>query len=175
MLLDGSVPRCWNILALAARQPLKKLEVSDTVTALNIISLSDCLLPLLVRAVLMECMRIFHPVPSNARESRPRSTVLPPSDPTFPFPLDTPMYVPPSTSVAMFPFLLHRNPVLWGDDAEVFDPERWIEPQRLKRFTDNPAMFMPFSGGPRIVSLSHFLPFTFGRIRMTEFSLICSV
>jgi len=99
----------------------------------------------------MECLRVFHPVPSNGRESKPQSTTLPQSDPTFPPSLDArPMYMPASTTVAVLPFLMQRNPALWGDDAEVFDPERWIDPQRLKRFVDEPMMFIPFSAGPRI-------------------------
>jgi len=47
---------------------------------------------------------------------------------------------------------MQRNKVLWGPDADEFDPERWIDPSRLSRFTSNPMMFTPFSAGPRIVS-----------------------
>ena len=39
---------------------------------------------------------------------------------------------------------IHRNPKYWGDDAEQFRPERFIDTP-LK----HPAAFMPFSHGPR--------------------------
>lgn len=48
---------------------------------------------------------------------------------------------------------MQRNKALWGPDADEFDPERWIDPNRLSRFTSNPTMFTPFSAGPRIVSI----------------------
>jgi cytochrome P450 len=48
------------------------------------------------------------------------------------------------------PMLMQRNPALWGEDADEFDPERWMDPERLKRFTSNPMMFAPFSAGPRV-------------------------
>jgi hypothetical protein len=67
------------------------------------------------------------------------------------------MYVPPKTAVLIFPFLTQRNPALWDEDSEEFIPERWIDPARLKKFADNPSKFIPFSLGPRTVSLE--LPF----------------
>jgi hypothetical protein len=54
------------------------------------------------------------------------------------------------------PLLTQRNPTFWGPDADVFDPERWIQPERIAKFATNPMMFAPFSAGPRIVS--SFLP-----------------
>ena len=61
--------------------------------------------------------------------------------------------MPPTTIIAYFPLLIQRNPALWGDDADDFDPERWIDPERLTKFVANPTMFTPFSAGPRIVSV----------------------
>ena len=61
--------------------------------------------------------------------------------------------MPPTTTIIFFPLLMQRNPALWGDDADNFDPERWIDPKRLKKFVANPTMFTPFSAGPRIVSV----------------------
>ena len=51
-----------------------------------------------------------------------------------------------------FPLLTQRNKVLWGEDADDFDPDRWMDPQRIAKFVSNPAMFLPFNAGPRIVS-----------------------
>ncbi|TFY66527.1 hypothetical protein EVG20_g4563 [Dentipellis fragilis] len=103
-----------------------------------------------VRAVVNETLRIFPAVPLNVRESRAASCVFPAGDPTFAN--ATPLYVPGGTPLMYFPLLMQRNPTLWGPDAERFDPERWLDPQRLARYTANPLMFQPFSAGPRIVS-----------------------
>lgn len=103
-----------------------------------------------MRAVINETLRLFPPVPINARECRREGCVLPPSDPTFPVADNRPLYMPANTVIMYFPLLTQRNQALWGEDADEFDPERWIQPERLKKFVSNPAMFTPFSAGPRI-------------------------
>ncbi|KAK4240413.1 cytochrome P450 [Achaetomium macrosporum] len=40
-------------------------------------------------------------------------------------------------------YLMHRDPDIWGPDAEVFRPERWKAERPMWRF-------VPFGGGPRI-------------------------
>jgi cytochrome P450 len=45
------------------------------------------------------------------------------------------------------PWILHHDPRWWGDDVEVFRPERWLAPDfeaSLPRFA-----YFPFGGGPR--------------------------
>ena len=119
-----------------------------------------------MRAVLNETLRLFSPVPLNVRECRETPTVLPvPSQHLFgdtaargndniqiPTPTE-PMYMPGNTVIMYFPMLMMRNPDLWGDDADEFIPERWLDPARISRLTANPLMFTPFSAGPRIVSV----------------------
>jgi hypothetical protein len=61
--------------------------------------------------------------------------------------------MPAETVVIYLPFLTQRNPALWGEDADEFDPERWIDRERLGKYVANPAMYAPFSAGPRIVRL----------------------
>ncbi|EKM51341.1 uncharacterized protein PHACADRAFT_263397 [Phanerochaete carnosa HHB-10118-sp] len=111
-----------------------------------------------VHAVINETLRVFPPVPINVRETREPGVVLPPSDPTHAA-SGAPIYVPGSTVVMYLPILTQRNKALWGDDADVFDPDRWLD-ARLQRFTENPMMYTPFSGGPRIVSTHFFSPFS---------------
>ncbi|MCC6614676.1 MAG: cytochrome P450 [Anaerolineae bacterium] len=55
--------------------------------------------------------------------------------------------IPKGSSVGMFPFVTHRDPRWWGDDADQFKPERFT-PEReaqLKKYA-----YMPFSTGPRV-------------------------
>ena len=105
-----------------------------------------------MRAVLNETLRLFPPVPFNIRESRQLSCLLPPSDTSYPDD-GRPLYMPGSTTIAYMPLLIQHNKALWGPDADEFDPERWLQPERVAKFVANPAMFAPFSAGPRIVSI----------------------
>ena len=45
---------------------------------------------------------------------------------------------------------MQRRKDLWGDDAEDFQPERWIEAHRIKIIRDDPFKFLPFNAGPRV-------------------------
>ncbi|KAH9927640.1 cytochrome P450 [Fomitopsis serialis] len=101
-----------------------------------------------MRAVINETLRLFPPVAVNSRESKPHPSILPNSDGTYLQPAE-PLYMPPLTPIAYFTSLMHRNSALWGPDADVFDPDRWLD-KRLSKFVSNPMMFTPFSAGPRI-------------------------
>ncbi|KAF9236778.1 cytochrome P450 monooxygenase CYP63 [Melanogaster broomeanus] len=103
-----------------------------------------------MKAVIDETLRLFPPVPLNQRQTRSVSCTLPPPDQTFPTESEKPLYMPKSTTFFYSTLLMQRNKVLWGPDADEFDPDRWIDPQRLSKFTSNPMMFTPFSAGPRI-------------------------
>ncbi|KAF7294859.1 putative cytochrome P450 monooxygenase CYP63 [Mycena indigotica] len=102
-----------------------------------------------LRAVINEVLRLFPPVPLNVRESRDACT-LPRADATYPYQNPRPFYMPGETTIMYLPLLTQRNPALWGPDADVFDPERWLDPERMAKFVANPTMYAPFSAGPRI-------------------------
>ncbi|KAI1296154.1 cytochrome P450 [Xylaria venustula] len=55
-------------------------------------------------------------------------------------------HVPGGTTVGTSPWVIHRSPLVWGEDADQFRPERWLEsedPGSLRRF------FFAFGGGTR--------------------------
>ncbi|KAF8306199.1 cytochrome P450 [Clavulina sp. PMI_390] len=94
-----------------------------------------------LRAVLNETLRLFPPVPLNYRESI-KADVWTAAD-------DTRWFIPAGTATGYSVLSMHRDKDLWGEDALVFDPMRWID-ERLARLTANPFMFLPFNAGPRI-------------------------
>lgn len=98
----------------------------------------------LVRACLNETLRLWSPVPTNQRSSV-RASLLPSA------PGSKPIFIPGGwVPVSYTDFLMHRRKDLWGPDAEVFDPERWIDKERLASFVADPFKFLPFNAGPRI-------------------------
>lgn len=102
-----------------------------------------------VRAVLNETLRLFTPLPSSIRDTRDKGVALPRSDETY---NSVPMYVPPGTPVLTMPYLMQRNKVLWGPDAEEFKPDRWFDPALQQKLSANSFIFVPFATGPRNVS-----------------------
>jgi len=102
-----------------------------------------------LRAVLNETLRLFPPVPGNARNSR-EAVAIPVNSGKGGDP--RPVYIPANTDVVYFPMLIHKRKDLWGPDADVFDPNRWLDDGtgRLERMVKNPLMFVPFNAGPRI-------------------------
>jgi len=41
-------------------------------------------------------------------------------------------YFPPGTIVGCNPYIIHRNTSIFGPDAEIFRPERWLDTERAK-------------------------------------------
>lgn len=93
-----------------------------------------------LRYVINEALRINPTVPRNIRTAI-RDTQLPrgggPNG-------DEPVFVPKGLSILFSVHELHRQPQLWGPDAEEFRPERW-ETHRSQGWD-----YLPFNGGPRI-------------------------
>lgn len=60
-------------------------------------------------------------------------------------------FIPQDTMVSISVSMLHINPYVWGEDAEQFDPDRWL-PERLAKYPGKDNLryaFVPFSLGPR--------------------------
>ncbi|MGI5466401.1 cytochrome P450 [Streptomyces sp. CA-132043] len=51
--------------------------------------------------------------------------------------------LPAETEVAFSMYAIHRDPAVFGDDADAFNPDRWVDNPEIKR------SFMPFGGGNR--------------------------
>ncbi|KAI9928657.1 hypothetical protein ASPWEDRAFT_65708 [Aspergillus wentii DTO 134E9] len=92
-----------------------------------------------LRAVVNEALRLFPPVPINARVALKDTTIPVGGGPDG----QAPVYVHQGQTVSYSVWALHRRQDIWGPDADEFRPERWDE---LK-----PAawQFLPFNGGPR--------------------------
>lgn len=95
-----------------------------------------------MKAVLNELLRVYPTVPVNMRVPV-RDTTLPrgggPDG-------QSPVFVRKGTTVSFSVYSLHRNKQIYGEDSEVFRPERWFEPQ-MKGLG---WAYAPFGGGPRI-------------------------
>ncbi|KAJ7075004.1 cytochrome P450 monooxygenase CYP63 [Mycena belliarum] len=96
-----------------------------------------------LRAVINEALRLFPSAPLIARTSLNTPLVIPASQ-------QQALYFPPKTQVMMVSLLTHRSHDLWGDDADEFRPERWLDSATTAKVNATPFMFCPFAGGPRI-------------------------
>ncbi|KAK7057643.1 cytochrome P450 [Favolaschia claudopus] len=96
-----------------------------------------------LRAVINETMRLFPPVPFNIRQPL-ESTTWPSPDPT-----EKPLYIPAGTTIVYSVMVMHRRTDLWGPDAHLFDPDRFLD-ERAKKYVSHPFRFLPFNAGPRI-------------------------
>ncbi|KAG8917235.1 hypothetical protein FRC01_002588, partial [Tulasnella sp. 417] len=96
-----------------------------------------------MRAVLDEVLRLFAPVPVNGRSPFRDATIVPTRQ--------GPLYFSSAGMLCNWSVpSIHKHKGLWGEDADKFDPERWIDPARARKVVENPFMFLPFNGGPRI-------------------------
>ncbi|KAK1233682.1 Protein kinase alk2 [Marasmius sp. AFHP31] len=96
-----------------------------------------------LRAFINETLRLYPPVPGNTRSTS--EPVVWPGVNGGP-----PIYIPANTRTPYNPLLMHRRKDLWGPDADIFDPDRFLDQRLHKYLTPNPFIFVPFNAGPRI-------------------------
>ncbi|KAF9040809.1 cytochrome P450 [Panaeolus papilionaceus] len=97
------------------------------------------------RAFLNEVLRLYPSVPIDARTNTQAAVLESAKGSNEP-----PIYIPAGTAVAYSVLYMHRRKDLWGPDALVFDPDRFLDERLHKYLTPNPFIFCPFNAGPRI-------------------------
>lgn len=115
---------------------LEKFGSYESPKNLDFASIKSCAY---LQHVLNESLRLYPPVPANARTAVKDTTLPVGGGPDK----KSPIFVRKGTSVAYFVGAMHRRKDLWGADADEFRPDRWIG--RKPRWD-----YLPFSGGPRI-------------------------
>ena len=88
-----------------------------------------------VTAVFYEALRFYPPVPFELKQCE-QSTTLP--DGTF---------LPQSSVLVWCTWAMNRSRLIWGEDADDFRPERWLEDGRL--ISKTASEYPVFNGGPR--------------------------
>ena len=84
-----------------------------------------------------EVLRLYSPVPVTVRVAAVDTTIVG-------------HFIPKGTSVFLSPWVNNTNEELWGDDAEEFNPDRWMGPGRANTGgASNNYAFMTFLQGPR--------------------------
>lgn len=101
-------------------------------------------------AFIRETLRL-HPPAATARR-------VPDISPEHPTPFTVTLPVSPGSTetkdvvlngLRVYPsqYLIHRNPAIWGDDAAVFRPERWLDEEYVTKLPT--GAWRPFERGPR--------------------------
>ncbi|KAF9930076.1 hypothetical protein FBU30_000913 [Linnemannia zychae] len=98
-----------------------------------------------LNACIKELMRFIPPIPNTSRVASRDDVILG-------------YHIPKGTEIWIFPAAIHKLKCVYGDDAEEFKPERWMDPydltveqrQTIKTVTsDMMWAYMPFLVGPR--------------------------
>ncbi|CAG8497672.1 12148_t:CDS:2 [Cetraspora pellucida] len=84
-------------------------------------------------------------------------------------------FIPKNTPLAISIYAIHHDPSIWGDDAEHFNPSRWLNPEIKSNITN--SNFIPFNTGPRSclgmrMAYSEFKSILAVIIRNFEFKLV---
>ncbi|TFK72860.1 cytochrome P450 monooxygenase pc-2 [Pluteus cervinus] len=119
-------------------------EVLDTVGPNRTPTYDDVKDMKFLRAVINESLRLYPPVPFDAR-SAVKETTFPPITPG-----GKPLFIPAGATLMYSVAYMHRRKDLWGPDALEFDPDRFIDARVQKYLVPNPYIFLPFNAGPRI-------------------------
>ncbi|CAK9181092.1 unnamed protein product [Ilex paraguariensis] len=127
----------WVILLLAihtdwqqkAREEVLELFGKETPNPEGIAKLK------IVNMIICETLRLYPPVTTLPRTVKSKVRL-------------GKLVLPPNIEIFIPPLALHLNPEIWGRDAHLFKPERFLE--GVAKATNNNTMaFLPFGYGPR--------------------------
>lgn len=90
--------------------------------------------------IYLPALRLYPPVPLNARTSVKDTTIPVGGGPDG----LSPIFIPKGTTVSYSVWAMHRRTDLWGPDAAKFNPDRWAG-GKMRGW-----QYLPFNGGPRI-------------------------
>ncbi|KAH7412846.1 cytochrome P450 [Cadophora sp. MPI-SDFR-AT-0126] len=128
----------WTTYALATnpsiQDRLRKEILSATRTGNKEIDYAAIESMRFLNNVLRESIRLYSPSLTLPREAAEDMVV---GD----------VHIPKGTTVTMVPAMVQRNPLIWGEDADVFNPDRW---DTLTTDSASPYAISAFSGGPRV-------------------------
>lgn len=100
-----------------------------------------------LRALLNESLRMHPVVPQNSREAEEATTLPLGGGPDG----KSPLFIGKGQIVAWTTYAMHRRHDLFGEDAEEFKPERWLDdPATGKKGLRAGWEYLPFNGGARI-------------------------
>lgn len=132
----------WNL----SRQPHIYQKLRETVMetfgtyqapqGISFEALKSCVY---LQYILKETLRLFPTVPLNTRQAAHDTTLPVGGGPNG----LSPVFVPKGTEIGYSVYAMHRRKDLWGEDAHIFNPDRWAN---RKSGWD----YLPFNGGPRI-------------------------
>ncbi|CAG8740164.1 9828_t:CDS:2, partial [Racocetra persica] len=84
--------------------------------------------------VLKESLRIVPPVPGLIRYNL-KDEIL------------NGYFIPKNTLMMIPIHTIHHDPLIWGDDADWFNPSRWLDPEIKSKVSS--SNFLPFSAGSK--------------------------
>lgn len=99
-----------------------------------------------LRATLNETQRLYPSAPENDRQTMTDTTLPLGGGPDQ----KLPVFLKKDTVVHWSTFALHRRKDLYGDDAEEFRPERWLDGPNGEKGLRVSWEYIPFNGGPRV-------------------------
>ena len=140
-----SLALTWACYLLAKNPAVKKKLQSeiDGVLRGRACTVSDVMSLSYTRAVMLEAMRLYPPVPVVSRQAI--------SDDEF-----EGRKIPAGSIVQIAPYVTHRDPEFW-EDPEAFVPERFQEGHpKSVRISDERPVYFPFVFGPRACVGEHF-------------------
>ncbi|ROW08218.1 hypothetical protein VMCG_03085 [Cytospora schulzeri] len=130
----------------AQKDPTHLHPTNATSLPLDPALLAPTLMPYTL-AVFNEALRLYPPIPFEMRQAQTPITL---PDGTF---------LPKDSVVVWCLFATNRSRLTWGEDADLFRPERWLtsendgdanDEERVRLVQKSPSEFPVFNGGPRM-------------------------